>query len=348
MKLININDLDNEQWDKEILEYDSKYLFHCSEWLNFLRESQGGEILKLKIEENGQVVGYFAGIIVKKGMFRILGSPLPGSTTDYMGPIGNKKDFNLPNFLKALDEFCRELGIHLLELCNPHILEHEAMIKNGFNFNPSGSYIIPLDKDEKTLWESFRDKYRNQVRKAIKNGIVMERACDNEIFINEYYEQLKKVFLKADLTPTYSLDRLEKLYKHLKNSSIISLRARYKGKTIATGIFPHDEKRIYFFGGASLPDYNYLCPNDLLHWEIMRLSLQLGIKEYDTCGGGSFKRKFGYPYVPFNRYIKYYSTLAKIGREAYRIKFLMTQRIKGKFSGLFKHNKEKAHFDAED
>jgi len=342
MKLSKINDLDNEQWNKEISRYGSNYLFHSSEWLNFLRESQGGEILKLKIEENGRIVGYFAGIIVKKGMFKILGSPLPGSTTDYMGPIVNKDNITLPKLIKVLDELCRELGIHLLELCNPHILEHEEMIRNGFNFSPSGSYMIPLDMDEITLWESFRAKYRNQVRKAIKNGVVIERPYDIEAFIHEYFVQLNEVFLKKGLTPTYSLARLKKLYGSMKKDSIISLRARYEGKTIATGIFPHDEKRVFFFGGASLADYNHLCPNDLLHWEIMKLSLQLGIKEYDMCGGGSFKGKFGYPYVQFNRYVKYYSPLAKIGREAYRIKSLLTQRIKGSFTGLINGNKNAA------
>jgi lipid II:glycine glycyltransferase (peptidoglycan interpeptide bridge formation enzyme) len=170
------------------------------------------------------------------------------------------------------------------------------------------------------------------VKKAIKNGVMVEKVKDaNDItsFIEEYYRQLKDVFKKQGLVPTYSIDRLVGLYQNLTKDSIISLRAKYNGRTIATGIFPHDEKRIYFFGGASWSSDNFLCPNDLIHWEVMRLASKASIKEYDTCGGGSFKHKFGHPFTPHYRYFKSYSHLAKIGRDVYRFKFNFLQKIKG-------------------
>jgi hypothetical protein len=332
MKLECLNNISDTKWDEAISGFDTKYLFHQSNWLNFLKESNNSEILRCKMEDDGRVVGYFVAIVVKRGIFRILGSPLPGSTTDYMGPIVNRDDFDLFSFLKVLDELCRNLKIHHVELCGPDILNHQAMVRNKFNFNLKGSYVIPLDADADRLWKGLNCKFRNKVRKAIKSGVTVEEVRDaSEIasFIEEYYRQLKDVFKKQGLVPIYSIDRLVGLYRNLTNGSIISLRAKYNGRTIATGIFPYDDKRIYFFGGASLGGDNYLCPNDLIHWDVMRHASKSGITEYDTCGGGSFKKKFGYPFMPYYRYYKSYSCFAKVGREAYRFKFNFLQKIKG-------------------
>ena len=332
MKLECLNNIGDKEWDEAISGFDTKYLFHQSNWLNFLKESKNSEIVRCKIEDDGRIVGYFAAIAVKRGIFKILGSPLPGSTTDYMGPIVNRDDFDLLSFLKVLDELSRKLKIHHMEICGPDILDHQAMVENKFNFNLGGSYIIPLDADEDHLWDGLKSKFRNQVRKAIKDGVTVEEVKDaSEIpsFVEEYYRQLIDVFKMQGLVPSYSIDRLEKLYQNLTNGSIISLRAKHNGRPIATGIFPHDDNKIYFFGGASLSSNNYLCPNDLIHWEVMRLASKAGIKEYDTCGGGSFKRKFGHPFTPYYKYFKSYSHLARVGREVYRFKFNFLQRIKG-------------------
>jgi hypothetical protein len=118
MKLEYIENIDPETWDKAISGFDTKFLFHQSAWLNFLEETQTGKILRFRIVDQGKVIGYFVGLLLKKSMMNILGSPLPGWTTNYMGPIVNK-GFNLQEFLDALHLKCRELKIQHIELCNP-------------------------------------------------------------------------------------------------------------------------------------------------------------------------------------------------------------------------------------
>ena len=90
MKLEIISDMAPQAWDEAIEAFDTKCLFHQSGWLRFIEETQGAKSLRFRIAENENQHGYFVGLVVKKGPLKILGSPLPGWTTDYMGPVVNK------------------------------------------------------------------------------------------------------------------------------------------------------------------------------------------------------------------------------------------------------------------
>jgi len=72
---------------------------------------------------------------------------------------------------------------------------------------------------------------------------------------DEYYEQLKDVFAKQGLVPTYNVERVRALVKNLEPTGRILLvraRAIQKGSAFATGIFPGFNKIAEFWGNASL------------------------------------------------------------------------------------------------
>jgi CelD/BcsL family acetyltransferase involved in cellulose biosynthesis len=53
----------------------------------------------------------------------------------------------------------------------------------------------------------------------------------------------------------------------------------------------HD--RMYFWGGASLREYQILRPNELLQYQAMTYWKARGIGLYDMGGSGEYKRKYG-------------------------------------------------------
>ncbi len=69
------------------------------------------------------------------------------------------------------------------------------------------SYRTDLTKSEDELFNGMDSACRRCVRKAEKSGVVIEEAHD-PAFANEYYEQLKDVFSKQGLVPTYDLERV--------------------------------------------------------------------------------------------------------------------------------------------
>lgn len=328
MKLELIETIKPETWDEEIAGFGSKFLFHQSAWLKFLEETQTGKAMRWRIMSNGKVEGYFAALFLKKGPLKILGSPLPGWTTNYMGPVVDE-GFDLEKFLSALDKLCRQRGIHHVELCNP-FLDPDLMRKSGFAVSEGITFLVPLFPNEDEMWKNLKSECRNRIRKGMKNCLLV-RDSDDPAFVDEYYRELKEVFAKQNLVPTYPIGRVKSLFGNLKPDLLFALEVKLEDEIIATGVFPHDDGCVYFFGGASWIRFHRYCPNELLHWTAMTLSGKLGIKQYNMCGGGSFKPKFGGQEVPVYRYVKSYSVFAKLGRELYKSVVHAKQRIQGRF-----------------
>ena len=135
---------------------------------------------------------------------------------------------------------------------------------------------------------------RRCVRKAEKSGVVIEEASDLA-FADEYFTQLQDVFAKQGLVPTYTVERVRSLIKHLlPTGNLLLVRARdAEGKCIATGIFPGFNKIAEFWGNASFRSSQILRPNEYIQWYVMRYWKRRGIAIYDWGGGGTYKEKYG-------------------------------------------------------
>jgi hypothetical protein len=329
MKLELITDMAPEIWDEAIEAFDSKCLFHQSVWLRYLEETQGARTLRFRITDNGRTGGYFVGLIVKKGPLRIMGSPLPGWTTDYMGPVVNK-DFDFEKFLDALDHTCRTMKIHHIELCS-QFLSPDLMRSRGYSVQDSSTFIIPLSEDVDQMWRNLDRKCRQNIRKGISNNLVVEE-CDDPAVIDEHHAELVDVFAKQKLVPTYPVERVRSLFRILSPGSIIVLRVRQGEKVIATALLPYDNRCVYLFGAASWRTYQSLYPNELLYWTAMTMFAKKGMSLLDMCGDGNYKAKYGAVEVPVYKYAKSYNVVARLGREAYRKMFRMKQELSGRLS----------------
>jgi len=327
MNLELIDNMPFDVWDQEISSYKTKVFFHQSAWLQYLEETQAAKIVRFRIMNNGNLEGYFAGLLVKKGFWNILGSPLPGWGTDYMGPIVND-GFDQRGFLESLERKCREIKIHHVEMCHP-CLSPEEMQKAGFSVSEGMTYLVPLSTNEEEMWQRLDGKRRNTTKKAIKNGLVVEET-DDPGFVDEYYRELIEVFAKQQLVPTYNGERGRTLVRHLKPNHVFTLQVKAEDEIVATGIFPYDDRCLYFWGGASWLKHQHLCPNDLLHWDVMVRAARLGITQYDLCGSGSFKAKMGGEQVAVYRYHKSYSLSAKWARDLYKTIFYARQKLLGR------------------
>jgi hypothetical protein len=337
MELESINEIQPEAWDEAISKFECRSFYHRSCWLKFLEETQVAKPLRFKIIHDGKVEGYFVGLLIKKGLLKILGSPLSKWETESMGPVCND-NLDVEGFLDALDRMCKKLKIHHIEIGNP-ILVPEIMKTRGYNCLEWKSYVIPLSYDHEEMWKNLKSKCRNRIRKGLKNGLVAE-DCENINFLEEHYKQLEDVYSKQGRIPRLSIDMYRSLFRHLKSDNLLfTLQVKHGDRVIASGIFQHDERSVYSLSTASYKKYQKLFPNELLIWKIMRLSAELGIKNFSIGdnyrtieGSGRFKDKFnGFP-VTIHRYYKNYTILAKVGREVYKTVFYGKQKIKDKLS----------------
>jgi hypothetical protein len=267
-------------------------LYQSPAWLAFLAETQRGEIILAALRDGSSVVGYFTGLKVFKFGLALLGSPLPGWTTSYMG-------FNLEptvprtRAIEALRKFAlHELGCLHLELMDRQ-LTSLSEINREANFRAYNGFEINLSASEETLFARMHPSCRRCIRKALHGGITIEHG--GETFASDYYAQLEDVFAKQRLRPTYGIERVRALIRHLQpTGQLLLLRARDRDtNVIATGIFPAMNDRAYLWGAASWRRFQILRPNELLIWHAMLHWKACGIQFFDMGGSGEYKRKYG-------------------------------------------------------
>jgi hypothetical protein len=320
-------------WDA-LDAFDDRNIFQTSEWLNFIAESQKATPVVAEIRDGGALAGYFSGLVVRKFGLRILGSSFPGWTTPYIG-FNLVSGYARADGLRSLPDWAfRELGCHHVEVADREFLPTDAEAAGLF---PSAyeTYQSNLAKSEDELFKGMDSACRRCIRKAEKSGVVVEEAHD-DAFADEYYEQLKDVFAKQGKLPTYGIDRVRILLKHmLPTGRLLAVRARDpEGRCIATGLYPGMNDMAFFWGNASWRWGQQWRPNEYLHWYALRYWKARGATRFDWGGGGTYKEKYGVePYVVPWFYKSKYPLLTSIRNEA-RALFYRSQRLVGRLHGV--------------
>lgn len=285
-------DFDKMDWT-EMDSFADRTVFQTKPWLRFIAETQNATPLLARLTESGKAVGYFTGLTFSRLGIKVLGSSFPGWTTPYMG-------FNLAagesraDALAALERAAwNEWKCLHMEISDPHFSGEEGQAL-GFETSYYTSYRTDLTKSEDELFQGMESACRRCVRKAEKSGVIIEEAHDLA-FADQYYDQLKDVFAKQGLVPTYSVERVRALVRHLEPSgNVLLVRARDpEGKCIATGIFPGFNRIAEFWGNASYRANQNLRPNELIQWYVMRYWKKRGVQIYDWGGEGTYKEKYG-------------------------------------------------------
>lgn len=324
---------DVREWER-MDAYADRQVFQTREWLAFLAATQRARPVVAAVKDGASTVGYFTGLVIRRLGLRILGSPMPGWTTSYMG-------FNLQEGVPrraAADALLRfawhELGCRHLELQDRRLALADV---DGLGFEHTLRFTFELDLTvpEDELFSRMTSACRRAIRKADKVGVTVEEAHDLG-FADDYYDQLLDVFAKQRLVPTYPRERVRELVRHVDpGGRLLLLRARdADGRCVATGIFPGMNTTMVFWGGASRREDQHLRPNEALFWYAMRHWKRAGIALCDLGGGGEYKRKYGVRevHVPFVR--KSRPQLLSPTREAVRHAFEVRQHLAAGVSGL--------------
>lgn len=325
---------DDSLW-KALHSHEGSTVFQTREWTSFVTVSQGAVPVILGIRDGSRAVGYFVGLIVERFGMRVLGSPIPGWTTDYMGFVLEPGSCRI-SATRGLFEFAfGHMGCAHVEVMDRQLtvqdvnhLREKYQLYEGFT--------VDLAADEATLFANFTSSCRRAIRKADKEGVQVEVA-PVEGFAEDYFEQLTDVFAKQGLVPTYGLDRVRHLITHLHPAGqLLLVRARDRsGRSIATGIFPFFHGVMYFWGGASWREYQILRPNQALHWFAMKHAKAHGVHTYDLGGAGEYKRQYGgreikIPWIRKSKYA-WMEPARTLAQEAFRVR----QQMQGQWRQLF-------------
>lgn len=328
-KLEPLNSEEIGRWDELTAAFPGRELFHRKVWLDYLRDSRGVDIRYWAIRNGEERIGYFCGGILRKGPFKILGSPLKGWGTNFLGPVHDER-FDQEEFLKALDDLAGLESIAMIELESQGFAE-SVMENAGYHAVVQPTYVVELTPgDGDVMWKRIDLKSRQKIRKAKRSGLAVEET-DDPGMVDEFFDEFLEVLARKNLFPPYDRRCPRLLFDHLMpQNQLFALRIREpNGRIIATGLFPHDEKTVYFWGGASRMDAWQHSPNDLLQWTVMEMAAAKGLTVYNMCGYGYFKSKFGGDLLQLKRWHKFYSRSARWARKGYEVYFKNRIRLRG-------------------
>ncbi len=322
-----------EEWEQRTRELPDRTVFQTAAWLSFLVDTQRGEPVLAALIDDHAVAGYFCGMIVRKFGIPMLGSPMPGWTTAYMGT-------NLLNgiprrlALQAITRFAfQELGCVHLELMDRRLTPEDAH-ELSFRTRLFNGFEIDLTQSEPAMIANMEGSCRRNIRKAVRCGLRI-CECKDDAFVDHYCAQLQDVFAKDGLVPTYGKKRVQALMRHLlPEEKVLPLQAiDPDGNCIASMITVAANDTAFLWGSTSWRRFQYLRPNELLMWSSIQRWKSRGIRKLDMGGGGEYKRKYGGHEisVPWVRVSKY------AGLESLRATAAQAVRFQQRLRGLSTH-----------
>jgi CelD/BcsL family acetyltransferase involved in cellulose biosynthesis len=311
--------------------YPDRLIFHTPQWLRFVAEAQRADPVLATLEDGGETVGHFTGLVTRRFGLRILGSPMAGWTTSYLG-FNLRPGVSRRAALQALVPFAfGALGCAHLEVRDRGLTEAD-LAGLGLRWAAAPTAVIDLRPSEQALFDAMASACRRNIRKAQRSGVVVEQVHDDPEFAEQFYDQLKDVFAKQNLVPTYAIDRVRSLIGHLGPAGrLLLLRAREPGgRCIATAVLPWYHRTMYFWGGASYRPDQHLRPNEAIIWHALRWARARGVTEFDFVGGNDYKRKYGTTEVPVPWARRSSSPLVAGLRDAAKEVFALRQRAAGR------------------
>lgn len=181
--------------------------------------------------------------------------------------------------------------------------------------------------------EEFNSKIRNQIRKAIKNGVKVEFDFSGSS-VSEFSRLYEITATKNSFSNYYlfSDDFLKKTFGVLQGKQFI-MNAWFEEKCISSAIFLHYNDFIHYHLSANDPHYYSLCANSLILYEAAKWGQANGKKQLHLGGAFSdelfaFKKQFTKKGI-FDYYVG-----KKIRDERMYQELLAIKMKKGKISNL--------------
>ena len=316
--------INSDRYFEYLLErqFQQSTIYHKKIWLEILSQSFGAEIRFAHTkDENGLTLAVTPFMTKRKSFFRLIGSPLSGLYTQFMGPVFayNLSKAELLAVIQSQHSLLSS-GAHYIEWGFKGEFAVECWVKKlepiGYSYVPRSTLLIDLSIGKIGVWDSFMGRARNMVRKAEKAGVVARTINPTETWMISYYQMLQATFGRQGLSVPHPLSFFLALLEIAKLGGLRCVIAEFDGRLIAGGIFLIDGSRMLYLSGAANSEGMKLAGTSLLQWYAMQMAIKDGVVDYDMGGLGvpsidKFKRSFGGREVRHPRWV-YQSPLFRL------------------------------------
>jgi serine/alanine adding enzyme len=269
--------------------------YHSWRWRKVFTNAFGHESIYLIARQGHTITGVLPMVQIKSLLFGCSLTSLP--FLNYGGVLADA-----PETREALIEAA--LAIARDRRCEHVELRHTS---RQFPDLPCKRHKVAMRLAlEGSMWERLDRKVRNQIRKAEKSGLVVERG--GEELLGDFY----KVFARnmRDLgTPVYSKRLFEQVLNVFPERAQLHV-VRHQGRPIAAGMTYRTRRMVQLPWASSIRDYNALCPNVLLYWDAIQFAQERFAGVFDmgrsTPNEGTYKFKAQWGAEPLQLHWEYH------------------------------------------
>ena len=289
-------------------------VYHTTDWLVATAAAFGGELRCVLTCRGSEILSVTPFLYKRKGPFKLLGSPLRGSHTEFSGPlfssccdIGLVKEIIVSQhqlFAKGFDY----VEVRFKENTENSVSLSESFKMLGYKANHTSSLLVDLSQSEADLWASFVGRARTAVRKAENAKLRAAVVEPSQYWISQYYGILCNTFARQGLAVPHPYSFFQKIENLSKLGLVFCVESRIDDKIGAAGIFVKDNHRMTYLSGVATLEGFRASASSLVQWEAMKQGISDGLTEYDMGGLGiasidKFKRSFGGIDVSHQRWV---------------------------------------------
>lgn len=318
---------EEQTWNAVVDGSEWGTFFHTSWWKNTLQTALGLKAVYLKAESGEGVIGIWPNFVNRSGHWNRLSMP----HSDYGGPCvvdGNVEVIDaLYNGLLRLRKPLKVASISFLMAAEaPH---NQRIRKLGFGpIETLCSFRLDLEKGPSALWGKVMlspDGWvRSAVRRAEKQRIfVRETSAASDL--KDYYALHLSTSKRAQFTALPRSLFSEILRYLVPSGKAKILLAEKNGRIIAGTIVMLHKGIAHAWNLSSDEQALKSAANELLMWNTIKLSCELGLKKFDfgttpadpRSGLHLFKRKFNGQQISISRERSIISPFLRLSYRAY-------------------------------
>lgn len=283
---------DASNWNRYAESRDSSAGYYGMVWMEIFREAFGHQSYPLAAMRSGRICGIMPLTLVASRLFGRFLVSLP--FVNYGGALADDSA-SARAMLEQAARLRRELKASSVELRGASDSASELPERAD-----KVTMRLGLNCSSEQMWKNFKDKVRNQIRKAQKNGL----SCHTGGI--ELLDDFYRVFCvnMRDLgTPVYSRRFFSVVLNRMpKATRVISVRRN--GRCIAAGITYTYGDTVQMPWASSLSAERSFCPNHALYWEAIKNACDNGFARFDfgrstrESGPWRFKRQWGADEIP--------------------------------------------------
>ncbi len=271
---------DRGVWESFVSARGDAAGYHAWDWQSVFATAFGHECVYLMARSGAHVEGILPLVHIRSLMFGNTLTSLP--FLNYGGVMADSTDAAAALVRAAREEAerrrCGHVELRHVEPQFPSLpcKRHKVSMRLGLG-----------DR----LWDGLDRKVRNQIRKAEKSGLTVERG--GEELVGDFYTVFARNM--RDLgTPVYSRRLFGEVLRTFPQRAQLHI-VRLNREPVAAGVTYRTGQMVQLPWASSIREFNSLCPNVLLYWDAIQYAQATGAPVFDmgrsTPGEGTFKFK---------------------------------------------------------